>query len=65
VEILWSSELVENDSNSVRVRSVLEGSDATPAPLPNDHLFIFAGGELPTPFLKRCGIEIDTKFGQP
>jgi len=33
--------------------------------LSNDHLFIFAGGELPTPFLKRCGVRIDTKFGEP
>ncbi len=32
--------------------------------LPNDHLFIFAGGALPTPFLERCGVQIDTKFGE-
>jgi thioredoxin reductase (NADPH) len=31
----------------------------------NDQVFVFAGGELPTPFLKSCGVEIDTKFGAP
>ena len=32
---------------------------------PNEFVFVFIGGELPTPFLKSCGIEIDTKFGSP
>ncbi|MCB0719323.1 MAG: NAD(P)-binding domain-containing protein [Bacteroidetes bacterium] len=32
--------------------------------MPNDYVFIFAGGVLPTPFLESCGIAIDTKFGQ-
>jgi len=31
--------------------------------LPNDYVFIFAGGVLPTAFLESCGITIDTKFG--
>jgi thioredoxin reductase (NADPH) len=33
--------------------------------LPNDQVFIFAGGELPTGFLKECGVKVDTKFGAP
>lgn len=32
--------------------------------LPNSQVFIFAGGELPTPFLKACGIQMETKFGE-
>lgn len=32
--------------------------------LPNDQVFIFAGGELPTEFLKRVGIEFTRKFGE-
>lgn len=32
--------------------------------LPNSQVFIFAGGELPTPFLRACGIQIETKFGE-
>jgi hypothetical protein len=31
----------------------------------NDQVLIFAGGELPTPFLRECGVEIETKFGTP
>ncbi|MBK8701255.1 MAG: NAD(P)-binding domain-containing protein [Saprospiraceae bacterium] len=31
--------------------------------LPNDLVFIFAGGELPTQFLEKIGIEIKKRFG--
>lgn len=31
----------------------------------NDRVFIFIGGELPTRFLKQCGVQIDTRFGTP
>jgi putative YpdA family bacillithiol system oxidoreductase len=29
-----------------------------------DYTLVFAGGEMPTPFLKRLGVEIETKFGE-
>jgi thioredoxin reductase (NADPH) len=32
--------------------------------LPIDYIFIFAGGELPTEFLQRIGIEFTRKFGE-
>jgi thioredoxin reductase (NADPH) len=32
--------------------------------LPNDYVFVFAGGELPTAFLQKMGVEITRKFGQ-
>ena len=28
--------------------------------VPNDYVFVFAGGELPTELLKRCGIKLRT-----
>lgn len=31
--------------------------------IPNDRIYIFAGGELPTSFLKNSGIEISKRFG--
>jgi thioredoxin reductase len=31
--------------------------------LPNDYVFVFIGGELPTEFLKRVGIEFTRKHG--
>lgn len=32
--------------------------------MPNDLIYIFAGGELPTQFLRKIGIEITTKYGE-
>jgi len=60
LSVLWSTEVVENRVTEVLARD----PDTGERPLPNDHLFVFAGGELPTPFLERCGIQIDTKFGE-
>jgi len=31
--------------------------------LPNDSVIVSAGGVLPTPFLKKIGIEVETKYG--
>lgn len=43
---------------------VLEDSGGVVGSMPNDVVAVFAGGELPTKFLRACGIEIDTKFGE-
>jgi len=32
--------------------------------LDNDLVYIFAGGELPTEFLKKTGIQVSTKYGE-
>ena len=58
LEILWNTNLVRIDRDSFTYRN---GSGEIT--LPNDYAFIFAGGELPTKFLRDCGVEIDTKFG--
>ena len=60
LEILWSTNLVRVEPDAVLIRN--GGDEVT---LPNDYAFVFAGGELPTKFLRDCGIEIDTKFGAP
>lgn len=60
LEILWNTNLVRIEPEVVVYRN--GGGDVT---LPNDYAFIFAGGELPTKFLRECGVEIDTKFGAP
>ena len=36
-----------------------------PVEVTANQIFVFIGGELPTPFLRSCGIEIETKFGTP
>ncbi len=59
IEVLWKTTLLEIRPDAVRYRN--GGVHA----LPNDYVFIFAGGVLPTGFLRKCGIRIDTKFGTP
>jgi thioredoxin reductase len=59
VRVLWSSAVKEIAPGHVTYQ---DPAGAT-GDLPNDYVLIFAGGELPTEFLKACGVAIDTKFG--
>jgi thioredoxin reductase len=60
VQVIWNSSPTEITPSTIVYRN------GTPeSVLPNDAVFIFAGGVLPTRFLRDCGIEIDTKFGSP
>lgn len=61
VEVLWSTTPVEVLAGSVRLSR--EGSG--PFDVPADQVFVFIGGELPTGFLRKCGVEIETHFGAP
>lgn len=60
VRLLWNTTVTEIGADQVTYRDA-DGQDHT---LPNDQVFIFAGGELPTKFLRSAGVMIDTKFGQ-
>lgn len=61
LEIRWSTTVTRVEPDKIWL-----GSDgSSEQPLDNDQLFVFAGGELPTGFLRECGVEIDTKFGAP
>jgi len=60
LDILWNTNLMRIDPDSVTIRN-----GGPPETVPNDYTFIFAGGELPTKFLRDCGVEIETKFGKP
>lgn len=60
VDILWKTNLVAIEPTAVRYAQdggAERGTD-------NDQVFIFAGGDLPTGFLRACGVRIDTKFGE-
>lgn len=59
LEVLWSTNVVRVEPDRVFYQN------GALYPLPNDYLFIFAGGVLPTRFLERCGVRIDTRFGEP
>lgn len=61
VEVLWKTNVQEITPTEVRYRDET-GADKVVA---NNTTLIFAGGELPTAFLKSCGVQIDTKFGAP
>lgn len=52
IEITEKEVIIENNQTHERVK------------VKNDKVFVFAGGELPTEFLKKAGIEITRKFGE-
>jgi thioredoxin reductase/Pyruvate/2-oxoacid:ferredoxin oxidoreductase delta subunit len=57
---------VRFNANLVRITAdevTLEESGKGPETIKNDLVYIFAGGELPTEFLKKAGIRITKKFG--
>jgi thioredoxin reductase len=59
VEVRFNSNVVEIDGLNI----ILALSDKEIKTIKNDLVYIFAGGELPTDFLKKAGIDISTKFG--
>jgi thioredoxin reductase (NADPH) len=60
VRLLWNTSVTEIGAEQVSYRDA-DGHDHA---LPNDQMIVFAGGELPTKFLKAAGVMIDTKFGE-
>ncbi|WP_373549113.1 NAD(P)-binding domain-containing protein [Haliscomenobacter sp.] len=60
LEVMLQSNLVRITEAQVEFKH----SNGKPSEnIENDLVFIFAGGELPTDFLKKAGIEITTRFG--
>lgn len=49
--------------NSISENEVILSKNEAEIKLENDLVYIFAGGELPTQFLKKSGIEITQRFG--
>lgn len=58
INILFSSNVLKIEENKV----FLQLSDQSEMVLENDFVFIFAGGELPTHFLEKSGIQISKRF---
>jgi thioredoxin reductase len=61
VELLLSTNVSRIEHERVWLTGNVSGDAARP--IDNDQVLIFAGGELPTAFLRECGVEIETKFG--
>jgi thioredoxin reductase len=61
IEVKLNSNIVSIESDSIHYT---ENDSKEVLKMANDLVFIFAGGELPTQFLKKIGIEIHTKYGE-
>ncbi|MDX1547319.1 MAG: NAD(P)-binding domain-containing protein [Rhodothermales bacterium] len=61
VEFLRATNLTEITRETV----TYEDAGGTAHTIPNDYVFVFIGGVLPTGMLKDLGVQIDTKFGEP
>lgn len=61
VDVKFSSTIVSIDKDYV---SYTMNDSPEVLKIKNDLVYIFAGGELPTQFLKKIGIEVTTKYGE-
>lgn len=59
VKVMLNSNVKEIGEKEIKMAL---GEDVTV--IPNDYVYIFAGGELPNEFLKSIGIQIEKKFGK-
>lgn len=59
IEVILNSNVMSIDENHV----LLSVADSPAKEIENDLVYIFAGGELPTQFLQKAGVEITTRFG--
>ena len=61
LEVKYNTELIEITDKTVKL---LDNTTDTITEIDNDLVYIFAGGELPTEFLKKAGIQMKTLYGE-
>lgn len=61
IKVLFSTNVASIEDDTVTIRKGTEGETFQ---IKNDQVYIFIGGELPTQFLQKAGLEIDRKFGE-
>lgn len=61
LEVKYNTELLEIKDKTVKL---LDNTTDTITEIDNDLVYIFAGGELPTEFLKKAGIQMKTLYGE-
>jgi thioredoxin reductase len=61
LEVRMSSNVISIEDEKI---TLAIGKDGKTIDLRNDLVYIFAGGELPTQFLEKAGINITKKFGE-
>jgi len=57
--------LMESTVNEIKLDEVSLDQNGKTIDIKNDAVLVCAGGILPTPMLKKVGIEVETKFGAP
>ncbi|MEM7657928.1 MAG: NAD(P)-binding domain-containing protein [Bacteroidota bacterium] len=60
LQIMYSSNVLAINPENVLLKTAEADEGVL---LPNDLVYIFAGGELPTQFLQKAGVEITKRFG--
>ncbi len=60
LKVIFNSTLVSIHDDYVLLKTE---TATTPEKIPNDLVYIFAGGELPTGFLEKSGVNISKRFG--
>jgi thioredoxin reductase len=60
INVMFESNLIAINDQMV---SIQKNGDSAPLYVENDLVYIFAGGELPSGFLKKSGVEITRRFG--
>jgi thioredoxin reductase len=60
IKVLFNTNVKEIKNDIVILKDNIKKSEFQ---VKNDLVYIFAGGELPTEFLKRAGVNITKKFG--
>lgn len=60
LEVMYNTNVSRIEEDKVYLTADKEGEEIS---LENDLVYIFAGGELPTQFLQKAGVEITKRFG--
>lgn len=60
IKIIYNSNLISINKEDVLIKTAENDEGML---VPNDLVYIFAGGELPTKFLQKAGVEITKRFG--
>ncbi|MEO0471747.1 MAG: 4Fe-4S ferredoxin, partial [Bacteroidota bacterium] len=60
LKIIYNSNLISINPETILMKVA---GDVEVRQIPNDLVYIFIGGELPTKFLQSAGVEITKRFG--
>jgi len=61
IDVRFKTNVLKIEKEEITMTTAVEGESVK---IPNDLVYIFAGGELPTQFLQKAGINITKKFGE-